>query len=103
MGNTPKNIYTLKKGKMILHELFVNYEDVNESSKDLSIRSEIYNMLFPHLFSRKFPCPFPSFTFPCICENAGGRLFVKKVVKVLDIHTSNRRVFCIRDREVGRN
>jgi len=75
---------------MILHELFVNYEDVNENSKDLSIRSEIYNMLFPHLFSKKFPCPFPSFTFHCICENAGGRLFVKKVVKVLDIHTSKK-------------
>ena len=75
---------------MILHELFVNYKKVNESRKDLSIRSEIYIAIFSRFFSKEFPCPFPSFTFPCICENAGGRLFVKKVVEVLDIHTSKK-------------
>jgi len=65
---------------MRLHKLFVNYKDINENSKDLSIRSEIYNAIFPHLISKEFPCPFPSFTFSCICENVGERLFVKKVV-----------------------
>jgi len=86
--------------------IYMNYlritQEVNETSKDLSIRTGIYIAIFSRFFSKKFPCPFSSLTFSCICENAGKWLFVKKVVKVLDIHTIfNHRCFVFGTGKLG--